>query len=82
MSASVLVLNRRHHLLPKLRYAPAVATAGAAMAVVYLATPLPVPVRMALAGTAYGVVLLLLPGTVRDAATRTALPAVRALLRS
>ena len=82
VSASVLVLNRRHHLLPKLRYAPAVATAGAAMAVVYLATPLPVPVRMALAGTAYGVVLLLLPGTVRDAASRTALPAVRALLRS
>jgi hypothetical protein len=52
------------------------------MAVVYLVTPLPVPARLALAGGAYVGSLLVLPGTVRDAVSRTAIPAVRALLRS
>lgn len=82
VSAAVLVLNRRHRLLPKLHYAATVATAGVAMAAVYLVTPLPLLARIALAGAVYLASLLVLPGTVREAVSRIAIPAFRALLRS
>lgn len=78
--ASLVLLKRRHGLLPSLRYGLAVLPAAALMAVVLLAVPGPIVVRAALAGAAYTATLLLLPGTVREIAVHSLLPGARAAL--
>ncbi|MDX6397421.1 MAG: hypothetical protein QOJ43_829 [Gaiellaceae bacterium] len=68
ITASVLLLKRRHGLAPSLRYGLAVVPAAALMVVVLLAMPGPIVVRATVAGASYVAALLLLPGTVRGIA--------------
>lgn len=68
VTASLVLLHRRHRLLPSLRYSLVVLPAAALMAVVLLAVPGLIIVRAIIAGAAYVAVLLLLPGTVRGIA--------------
>jgi O-antigen/teichoic acid export membrane protein len=67
--------------LPSLRYAPVVAGATAAMTAIVLFVPGPPALVAALAGTAYLVVLLLLPGTARDVVVADLLPAAGSVVR-
>jgi O-antigen/teichoic acid export membrane protein len=69
VSASLLLLHRRHGLVPSLRYGLVVLAAAAVMTVVLLLVPGPIVVRAIVAGAAYVAVLLILPGTVRGIAT-------------
>lgn len=65
VSATLVLLKRRHRLVPSVRYGLAVVPAAAVMVVVLLAVPGPIVVRATVAGATYVGVLLLLPGTVR-----------------
>jgi O-antigen/teichoic acid export membrane protein len=80
LGAALVLLKRRHGLLPSLRYGLAVLPAAALMAVVLLAVPGPIVLRASLAGAAYVAALLLLPGTVRRIAVDSLLPGARKAL--
>lgn len=69
VTASLLLLYRRHGLRPSLRYGLVVLPAAAVMTAVLLLVPGPIIVQVAAAGVAYIAVLLLCPGTVRVIAT-------------
>lgn len=69
----IALLIRRDGLLPGLRYVPAVAVAGAALALIFWLAPGP-PLLAAFLGTvAYAAILLAAPGAVQDVA-RAILP--------
>jgi O-antigen/teichoic acid export membrane protein len=67
----------REGRLPNLRYAAAVAFAGAAMAATILLLPGPVPAVALVASAVYAALLLVLPGTARDLVLGDLLPALR-----
>jgi O-antigen/teichoic acid export membrane protein len=81
LGASLVLLKRRHRLLPSLRYGLVVLPAAALMAVVLVAAPGGILVRASLAGAAYVAALLLLPGTVRGIAVGSLLPTARTALQ-
>lgn len=66
ITISCFVLQRREGFLPNVRYGPVIATAAAAMAAVAVFLPARWAVAALLGLAAYLLVLVVLPGTVRD----------------
>lgn len=72
VALSMLVLAARHAVVPRVSYLATIAAAIAPAALIALFAPVPAAVSAPIALAAYGLAIVLLPGTVRTLAARTA----------